>query len=240
MPLPKGGPGQHYDVPADDYFKAHDSSAKLAAGKDLLRTAIEFTGKTSGDLLDIGPGRGEILKAAQESGWIAVGVEPSAPFAQRAALFSGAKVLNTAIEDFNSQESSFDVVLLSAVLEHLYDPDAMVAKISRWLRPGGVLFLDVPNERGLYFRIGNFYQKIRGRAFEPFHTFGFSPHALRKLLRKHGLTPQRWRMYAGESMVPKIGLIGALESIAAASITALSRLLGMQTYIETWAVKRKR
>src|SRR4051812_31688066 len=63
MPIPKGGAGQHYDVPADDYFKAHDPSTKLAAGQELLRAAIELTANTNGSLLDIGPGRGEILKA---------------------------------------------------------------------------------------------------------------------------------------------------------------------------------
>ena len=66
------------------------------------------------------------------------------------------------------------------------------------MRPGGFVMLDVPNEKGLFFKAGNLYQKARGRrwcvnlapTFSPFHVFGFSPRSLRKLLAKHGLEPK--------------------------------------------------
>jgi hypothetical protein len=74
--------------------------------------------------------------------------------------------------------------------------------------------------------------------FAPFHTFGFSPKSLKKLLRKHGLVETNWRMYPGETMVPRAGLIGTIESIAAKGVATFSRIAGLETYIETWAVKK--
>ena len=110
-----------------------------------------------------------------------------------------------------------------------------------------MLYLDVPNEMGLFFRVGNFYQRLRGRrwsvnlspTFPPFHIFGFSPRSLRTLLNKHGFELKVWTVYGGKSMVPsRGGMLGHLESQASKVVTAISNLGEMGTYIETWAVKK--
>lgn len=245
MPVPVGGAEQHYGVPPDEYFENHDTETKGAAAHSMLERARSLTG-TTGRLLDIGSGRGELLRAAREAGWQAVGVDPSPAFARHAARYSGVEVRELPVERCEFASESFDVVILAAVLEHLYNPDETIAEIARLLRPGGALFVDVPNERGLYFRAGNLYQRLRGRdwvvniapTFEPFHVFGFGPRSLRALLAKHRLTPVEWRVYGGTSMVPtRGGLVGSFERLAARAVTALSNVGDLGTYIETWALK---
>ena len=246
MPVPVGGLEQHYGVPPGDYFQHHDLDQKGRAASFLLGRARELGGGRAGRLLDVGSGRGELLRAAREQGWTAVGLDPSPAFARYAARYSGAEVRAEALEECGFEAESFDVVIFAAVLEHVYNPDETVREIARVLRRGGALFVDVPNERGLYFRAGNLYQRLRGRdwsvnlapTFDPYHLFGFSPRALRALLGKHGLRPVDWRVYAGTSMVPaRGGLAGRLEQLAARAVTALSEHAEMGTYIETWAVK---
>ena len=246
MPIPIHGIEEHYAIAPEKYFEHHDIEEKGLAAHSLLQAAKELTGGT-GRLLDIGSGRGEVLKAARELGWQAVGLEPSPRFAEYAAKHSGAEVRREALEQSHFAASSFDVVILGAVLEHLYNPDQTIKEISRVLRPGGALFVDVPNEKGLYFFVGNVYQRARGRdwvvnlapTFPPFHVFGFSPRSLRALLAKHGLKPERWQVYPGQAMVPaRGGLIGLFEQQAAHAITALSSIGSLGTYIETWAIKR--
>jgi SAM-dependent methyltransferase len=245
MPIPVRGIEQHYAIPPEKYFEQHDSSTKEMAAHKLLQVARELTNDT-GRLLDIGSGRGEVLKAAREERWKPVGLEPSPMFAEYAARYSGAEVRREPLEQSNFAAGSFDVVVLGAVLEHLYNPDQIIKEISRILRPGGALFVDVPNEQGLYYFIGNTYERVRGRdwvvnlapTFPPFHVFGFSPRSLRALLAKHGLRPERWYVYPGRSMVPaRGGLTGLLEQQAARAVTALSRIGSLGTYIETWAIK---
>lgn len=247
MPIPVNGLGQHYDMDADEYFQGHDKQAKIDAAVDLVRKAEELFGR-KGKLLDVGVGRGEILIAAKGEGWEVEGVEPSETFADYAEKRTGAKIWRQPIEEADIPEGEFDVVILAAVLEHLYNPNEIMAKIARVLRPGGLLYLDVPNERGLFFRMGNLYQKLRGRdwcvnlspTFPPFHIFGFSPVSLRKLLNKHSLEPKVWTVYAGKSMVPsRGGHVGSFESLAAKAVSAISSVGEMGTYIETWAVKKK-
>jgi 2-polyprenyl-3-methyl-5-hydroxy-6-metoxy-1,4-benzoquinol methylase len=246
MPRPTGGLEQHYGVDADEYFQHFEIEAKTRGGHGLLRRAQEITGG-KGKLLDIGAGRGELLLAAREQGWDAIGIEPSRQFATYAAKHSGASIRSEPLEQCNFETDSFDVVILSAVLEHLYEPDATVREIARILRKGGALFVDVPNEGGLYFVLGNLYERLRGRdwvvnlapTFSPFHVFGFNPKSLRAMLRKHGLKPVYWRVYGGRAMVPTGGsLLGKLEHLAAHSVTAVSNFGSLGTYIETWAIKQ--
>ena len=246
MPHPVGGVGEQYALDPDSYFHNHDAGTKLEAARGLVAQAARLTGGV-GRLLDVGSGRGDVLVAAREAGWEATGIDLSPSFADFAERRSGAEVRRVAIDRCGFPDGSFDAVILAAVLEHLYDPDATVREIARVLRPGGAFFVDVPNEAGLYFRLGNLYQKLRGRdwvvnvapTFEPFHVFGFGPRSLRALLSKHGLEVREWRVYGGRSMVPgRGGLLGAFEHLAARAVTAASNLGELGTYIDTWAVKR--
>lgn len=246
MPMPLGGLAQHYSVEPGEYFEHHDHQQKAASASQMLAAAEQLT-SGKGRILDIGAGRGELLKAAREKGWQAVGIEPSPTFADYAADYSGAEIRRTSLVEAAFPADYFDAVILAGVLEHLYDPDVTLKEIARILRPGGVLFVDVPNEEGLYFRIGNAYYKTRGRkwtvnlapTFAPFHVFGFGPKSLRALLTKHGLEVRKWHVYGGESYVPRsAGLVGQMERQAAKVVTALSQLGNLGTYIETWAVKR--
>lgn len=246
MPVPLDGVGQHYALDPNEYFKQHNSELKLDGSLERVRHAERLT-KKRGRLLDTGAGRGEMLSAARELGWQVVGIEPSQSFADYAEKHSGAEVRREPIENCDFDSESFDAVILGGVLEHLYNPDETIREIARVLRPGGALFVDVPNEVGLYFRVGNLYQKLRGRdwvvniapTFEPFHVFGFSPRSLRELLSKHDLQVRDWRVYAGRSMVPdRSGVLGAIEQLAARAVTAVSNLGELGTYIETWAIKK--
>ena len=245
MPVPVDGVAQHYHVEADDYFRQHDINEKGQSGHALLERATHLTGG-KGRLLDVGVGRGELLRVALSQGWTAIGVEPSPSFAEYARLYSGAEIECRPVEECVFPSGSFDVVILAAVLEHLYHPDETLGAIAHALRPGGALFLDVPNERGLYFRVGNLYEQLRGRnwtvnlapTFPPFHVFGFNPKALRTLLHKHNFRVTDWHVYPGRSVVPDSGgLASAVERLAAHAVTAVSKIGSMGTYIEAWAIK---
>ena len=245
MPIPVNGLAQHYGVDADVWFAAHDETVKLSTAFDMVERAERLLGRT-GRLLDVGVGRGEVLAAAKAKGWTVEGVEPSKTFAERVETKIGAKIWNASIEEVELPDESYDCIFLAAVLEHLYDPDIVIGKIAKALRKDGLLYVDVPNERGLYFRAGNIYQKLKGRdwcvnlapTFSPYHLFGFGPTSLKRLLSKHGLKPKVWTVVAGTSLVPsRGGIAGKLESLAAKAVTAASRFGEMGTYIETWAAK---
>lgn len=46
------------------------------------------------------------------------------------------------------EDDAFDLIVCSAVLEHLEEPDRMLAEVRRLLAPGGACFITVPNWLG--------------------------------------------------------------------------------------------
>lgn len=246
MPVPVGGFEQHYGLDADDYFEYHDSQTRFNSGQLLIKEAEEFLGR-KGKLLDIGTGRGEIVLCAKQSGWEVAGIEPSEGFAAYTEKVTGIKIHRETVENCNFADGEFDVVILAAVLEHLYNPDEVVAEISRITRRGGLFYFDVPNEKGLFFKVGNFYQKLRrsdwcvnlSPTFTPFHIFGFSPKSVKMLLAKHNFGIKKFGVFGGISRVPAgDGIREKLESQAARAITAASNVGNLGTYIMGWAIRK--
>jgi hypothetical protein len=76
MPIPINGLTQHYAVEANNYFQHHDIDMKGQFAVTMLKKAEELIGGR-GRILDVGAGRGELLKIARERGWEAVGIESS-------------------------------------------------------------------------------------------------------------------------------------------------------------------
>lgn len=246
MPLPLGGLEQHYEVPPEEYFHHHEEGDRLEYASMLMEQLREL-GISKGNFLDVGAGRGEVLRIAREAGWKTTGIETSSKFANHAARFSGAQILRKPLEQCDLESNSFDAVVLGAVLEHLYNPDQVIKEIARILKPGGALFIDVPNESGLYFLLGNLYQRLRFRnwvvnlapTFSPYHVFGFSPRSLRSLLAKHGLRPAIWYVFSVRSLLSnRPGLAGFVEQQAAKVVTMLTKHSEYGEYIATWAVKK--
>jgi len=246
MPLPIEGLGHHYETDPDAYFAQHELAQKVGIAECLLREAQRLLG-TKGRLLDIGSGRGELLRVAREQGWDVVGIEPSQRFAEYASRYAGVEVHCAYLEECGLAESSFDAVILSGVLEHMYTPELVISEIARVLRTGGVLFIDVPNEHSLYARAGNLYQRLRGRdwvvnlspTFSPYHVFGFGPQPLRRLLANHGLEVVKWRVFSGKSNLPaRGGVMDKLERFAADVVSIVGRFGELGVNIQTWARKR--
>ena len=244
MPIPSTI-NEHYGD-ADKYFAEHSIDGKLAAYDGVIRT-IEELGAKPGRLLDIGAGRGELLHAARSRGWEAVGLEPSPSFAAFARSYSGAEVVEGRIEERLFEERSFDVVTLGAVLEHVFNPVELLGEINRVLTDGGVFWLDVPNEAGLFFRLGNLYQRLRGRdwvvnlspTFPPYHVFGYTPVALRRLLDYAGFDTVKLETYATPAVFetstsPVHAKLRPLLGLA----LRVGERMGAGTYMDAWCYKR--
>jgi SAM-dependent methyltransferase len=244
MPVPDSS-DEHYDD-VQSYFSEHSFDQKTAAYHSVL-TVIEGLGIPRGRLLDVGAGRGEGLRAGQERGWEVVGLEPSPNFARAARECSGAEVVEAKLEDRPFGESSFDAVILGAVLEHVFNPKELLAEIHRVLRSGGVLWLDVPNEAGTYYLLGNLYQRLRGRdwvvnlspTFPPYHVFGFTPRSLRKLLQETGFQVRRLTTHATPAVVStqRCPVPPRLRSLAACMLH-FGEVMGAGTYMDAWATKQ--
>jgi SAM-dependent methyltransferase len=80
-------------------------------------------------------------------------------------------------------DNSFDRVLCSEVLEHVPDPDAVLAEIARILKPGGIFAASVPRywPEAICWKLSTAYHNTPGG-----HVRIFRTKALRDQVRKQG------------------------------------------------------
>jgi ubiquinone/menaquinone biosynthesis C-methylase UbiE len=100
-------------------------------------------------LLDAGCGTGHLLRAVMDR--IAppervVGLDQTkAGVAHLASLLPVAEAVIGDAFDLPFEDSSFDVVLCTEVLEHVRQPESLLAELTRVCRPAGTLVLTVPD-----------------------------------------------------------------------------------------------
>ena len=136
-----------------------------------------------GRLLDVGCSIGLFLDVARERGWDGVGIELGERALVHAREAFGLRVLDMPLAEAGFEPDSFDVVALLSVLEHTNDPRAMLRDVARVLRPGGALYLIVPNVDSLACRVLH----ERAATFDGRnHLVYFSPATLRDALAREG------------------------------------------------------
>jgi SAM-dependent methyltransferase len=127
----------------------------VRARVDLLRRSLPEHDRPL-RLLDLGCGAGEnTLLVTEALGCCrAVGVD-WAPRPLAVAHTQGLPVVQAVLDgaDLPFPEASFDVVVLSEVIEHLVDPDHTVDEARRVLRPGGTFLVTTPNLAAWFNRL---------------------------------------------------------------------------------------
>jgi len=66
---------------------------------------------------------------------------------------SNVEIIHSLFEDFDTTEK-FDTIIMGFILEHVDEPGAILVKYQKYLKPGGSLFVTVPNCQALNKRLG--------------------------------------------------------------------------------------
>lgn len=106
--------------------------------------ALRFSISAGSRLLDVGYGRGDFLAAFHRRGIVVAGVDQS-PFAIENCKDFDVHLCNVAEGKLPFADASFDVVFHKSLLEHLVDPEPLMAETLRILKPGGRLIAMVPD-----------------------------------------------------------------------------------------------
>lgn len=100
--------------------------------------------KRAPTVLDVGSGLCVFLHRLKEAGWEGTALDNDPRLVQHAGEVVGVKAV---LGDFMelADLGQFDLVTFNKVLEHVADPVTMLAKSARHLRPGGLVYVEVPD-----------------------------------------------------------------------------------------------
>lgn len=101
-------------------------------------------------LIEVGCGEGWFLAAAHEAGFAVRGLDFSADgLARFNPRFLDHALIGDAFEHLDgliAAGAAADAVVMEHVLEHVIDPEALLARLPRLLKPHGVVAITVPND----------------------------------------------------------------------------------------------
>jgi 2-polyprenyl-3-methyl-5-hydroxy-6-metoxy-1,4-benzoquinol methylase len=175
--------GEYYK---SESYISHSSSSKGLINKiyhkvrtyTLKQKVKLIQSKTNGlDHLDIGAGTGHFINATTQAGFNTLGLEPDKDARQLAN--STFKVNIQPLDELHKlEDNSRDVITLWHVLEHVYDLQKDVTKMTSILKEDGVMIVAVPNRNSYDAKK---YKEFWAAYDLPIHLYHFVPNDIRNL-----------------------------------------------------------
>ncbi len=188
----------HYGTPPEDYWLPEYFSWTPAYFRSQILNANQLLrAQSTPKALDIGAGLGKAMLSMAHAGFDTYGFEPSIPFYERAISEMGiskAKLKLGPVETVAYEDDFFDFITFGAVFEHLYDPSFCLERALGWLKPGGIIHIEVPSSRWLISKIFNLYFSLRGTNYvtnvspmhPPYHLYEFDIKTFEALAQRLG------------------------------------------------------
>jgi 2-polyprenyl-3-methyl-5-hydroxy-6-metoxy-1,4-benzoquinol methylase len=159
------------------------------------RKVEENNGGRKGRVLDIGCGRGLLLKQFKQRGWEVQGTELDDKSAAYPRDVLGLPVKTGELLEMNFPDEHFDAVVMWHVLEHVPTVSTLMAEVSRILKPGGIFLVGVPNFGSIearFAKAGWFHLDV------PRHLNHFTKTILLKNLCSAGFVAKDFSYFAPE------------------------------------------
>lgn len=155
--------------------------------KRLLQTVQEiekFLPDKSAKILDVGAANGGLLLALKRAGYNCLtGLDPSLACVRKMQSSGLKSVVGGIFSTSSLNNEKFDCILLTHVLEHIYDVRGAIKNLLLFLNEGGILYIEVPNAAlySKYFIVPFYY-------FDCEHINHFDGASIKNLLGMFGGT----------------------------------------------------
>lgn len=148
-------------------------------------------------VLEVGCGSGETGALAKSRGkaghYVGIELFPAAG-ARAGRVLEQVLIADVEKLELPWPDATFDAVVLSEVLEHLVEPWALLSRLARVVKPGGMVFASSPNVS--HWRVvrelvaGRFELTDRG-VFDRTHMRWFTPSTFRAMFERAGFSVER-------------------------------------------------
>jgi 2-polyprenyl-3-methyl-5-hydroxy-6-metoxy-1,4-benzoquinol methylase len=136
------------------------------------------------NLLDIGAGRGDFYRLAEDMVKKYTGIEPSEKMLTNEIRQEDFVLKRGTGEDMD-EPCSYDVCLIKEVLDHTYEPEKVVKNAFKAILPGGLIIITLTNKDAFYKLMFKKYAK-KLEVEHKDHLYNFNPKEVKVLLQKAG------------------------------------------------------
>jgi len=151
--------------------------------------------------LDVGCSFGGLMNVAEQFGYQSYGVEVSEYSGEYAKKrFGEDRIFLGNIEDLSLPKSTFSVVTLIEVIEHLFRPRIALQNLFESMQSGGVILIQTADMDGLQAR----RKKDRYHYYLPGHLSYFNRYNLRRLMEECGWRDVRFIGGVEFGLLPKL------------------------------------
>lgn len=129
-----------------NFKKIISLSPKKSDNKNRVKRCSRYLNKKS-KILDIGCGLGVFLYELKKKGHKTYGIEPDFNLFNHSKKMLGNNIFNGSFQSYINKKDkfSFDFVSLNKVLEHVTDPKKITNHLSRVMKKGAYIYIEVPD-----------------------------------------------------------------------------------------------
>jgi 2-polyprenyl-3-methyl-5-hydroxy-6-metoxy-1,4-benzoquinol methylase len=177
----------------DETEREHGLKALRQNNFRKLLAEIPLQPGTDKRLLDVGCAHGWFLELASGK-FDSLGIEPD-EFVFKTTAKRGLPVREGYFPDALKETETFDVIIFNDVFEHIPDVSRVLESCRSHLNKDGTLVLNLPNTRGIFYRIskmlhkvgvGSFFDRLWQKGLPSPHLHYFNSQNLTQLLARHG------------------------------------------------------
>jgi 2-polyprenyl-3-methyl-5-hydroxy-6-metoxy-1,4-benzoquinol methylase len=180
--------------PIDDYYTRSPWPIRFVERRrfSIIRTFMENF--DSLDVAEVGSGGGHVLQMFPRARLTAIDVSGVyLELARRNLAGYDVQFVKGEVDKLHLPPASFDRIICTEVLEHVVDPDAVLAAMARLLRQSGIAVVTVPNDP-LILKIKGVIRRTPARWIlgdriewggDRFHLHRWTPSEFESLLARH-------------------------------------------------------
>lgn len=193
----------YYNHLGDDWFLAQDDPIALLRSESKIKnpwvanSINEELGESPKKILDVGCGAGFLSNSLAEKRHEVFGIDMSVESLKVAGKYDLTKTVNYQFADAYKlpfPDQTFDVVCAMDFLEHVEDPQKVIAEASRVLKPGGLFFFHTFNKNIFsYILVIKFVEWFLPKTPKNLHILRLfiPPQDLTQMCTNSGLTTEK-------------------------------------------------
>ncbi|OHA78499.1 MAG: hypothetical protein A2V96_02645 [Candidatus Yonathbacteria bacterium RBG_16_43_6] len=191
----------------------YNNKEQYSPSGERVRRVVQILGNDikGKKILDIGCGNGTMGKALKEKGAIVFGTDISRNAVEKAAhVLDKAFVLDVDGGDLSVIDSDYDAIIVSEVIEHLFESKKFLLNVKSRMKKDSVLILTTPNFLMWTNRIKMFFGKFEYTEtgfLDEGHIHFFTYDSLKKLLSLTGFKIEKENHIIHPKIPHKIGIL---------------------------------